>query len=353
VNGLFRFLVAAIALVAVGNILAFVGSVLFRSERPPVGTAQLGSRGTGMVQIYNPRDRKDLLETNQVPPSVPYAGDEGPKARTVYENVQVLGDVSVGEFTRLMVNMTSWVAPTQGCAACHDLADLAKDTLYTKVVARRMLEMTRHINANWTQHVGRTGVTCYTCHRGRLVPAHVWFGDPGPKQAGGVAQRPAGQNHPTAAVGGSALPLDPFTPFLLDRGNGLRVQSTTALPTGNRHSIKQAEWTYALMMHFSQALGVNCDYCHNTRSLADWSQSPRPRVTAWHGIRMARELNDRYLDPLGKLLPPSRLGAALGDAPKVNCATCHNGVFKPLFGAGMAQGFPDLTGPAATKPRIP
>jgi photosynthetic reaction center cytochrome c subunit len=34
---------------------------------------------------------------------------------------------------------------------------------------------------------------------------------------------------------------------------------------------------------------------------------------------------------------------ALGD-PKVNCATCQNGVYKPLFGAGMAQDFPELTG---------
>ena len=29
--------------------------------------------------------------------------------------------------------------------------------------------------------------------------------------------------------------------------------------------------------------------------------------------------------------------------PKVNCATCHNGVYKPLFGVGMAKDFPELT----------
>ncbi len=281
-----------------------------------------------------------------MPGSVPYAGNEGAKASTVYKNVEVLGDVSTGEFTRLMVNMTNWVAPDQGCAACHNVADMADDSLYTKVVARRMLQMVRHINANWTEHVADTGVTCYTCHRGQLVPPNVWFTNPGPKQAGGFAQAPAGQNHPTAAIGGTSLPFDPFTPFLAGEQD-IRVQSTTALRTDSRKSIKQAEWTYALMMHMSQALGVNCNYCHNTRALANWSQSTPQRETAWYGIRMVRDLNDHYLDPLQEILPPNRLGPALGDAPKANCATCHNGVYKPLFGVGMAQGFPELRGAPA------
>ena len=58
---------------------------------------------------------------------------------------------------------------------------------------------------------------------------------------------------------------------------------------------------------------------------------------------MVRDLNEDYLGPLQKTLPSHRLGA-LGDAPKVNCATCHNGVYKPLFGVSMAQGFPELNG---------
>jgi photosynthetic reaction center cytochrome c subunit len=248
----------AVALVVVAQIFAFATNVLVRSEHPPVGTVQRGYRGTGMVYLYNPRTMEGLSEANQVPGSVPYASEEGEKAGTYYKNLKVLGDVSVGEFTRLMVNMTTWVAPEQGCAACHNVADFAEDSLYTKVVARRMLEMTRHINADWTPHVARTGVTCYTCHRGRLVPPNVWFGNPGPKQSDVFAQGPVGQNHPTPAlVGGrSSLPLDPFTPFLAG-DTEIRVQSKTALRADNRNSIKQTEWTYALMMHFSQALGVN------------------------------------------------------------------------------------------------
>lgn len=342
----FRLAFGAIGLIAVTQILAFGSSILFRSEHPPGAAVQRGYRGTGLVHVYNPRTLEDVVDANQVPESVPYAGDEGAKAGIVYKNVKVLGDVSAGEFTRLMVNMTTWVAPDTGCAACHDVADFAADTLYTKVVARRMLEMVRHINTNWTEHVAQTGVTCYTCHRGKLVPDKIWFNDPGPQQAAGWSQIPAGQNHPTAVAGGAALPLDPFTTFL-SGSNEIRVQSTTALRDGNLRSIKQAEWTYSLMMHMSQALGVNCDYCHNSRAFRDWAQSPPQRLTAWHGIRMARDLNNNHLDPLKDILPAGRLGAALGDAPKLNCATCHNGTYKPLLGASMAQGFPELIGPPA------
>jgi photosynthetic reaction center cytochrome c subunit len=142
----------------------------------------------------------------------------------------------------------------------------------------------------------------------------------------------------------SALPLDPLTPFL-DRHDEVRVQGTAALPNGPGLSIKQAEWTYALMMHFSQALGVNCNFCHNTRAMWDWAQSPPQRTKAWHAIRMVRDLNNNYLDPLQTVLPNHRLGPALGDAPKVSCATCHNGVHKPLFGVSMVQDFPELKGP--------
>jgi photosynthetic reaction center cytochrome c subunit len=34
----------------------------------------------------------------------------------------------------------------------------------------------------------------------------------------------------------------------------------------------------------------------------------------------------------------------LGDVAKVNCATCHQGLFKPLYGASMAKDYPELQG---------
>jgi photosynthetic reaction center cytochrome c subunit len=180
--------VAVVVLIALGEILTLGSIILFRSERPPAGTDQRGYWGTGLVQVDNPTTREEMVGADRVPASVPYAGDKGERAGNVYENVQVLGDVSTGEFTSLMVNMTEWVAPAQGCAACHNAANFAEDMLYTRVVARPMLQMVKHVNANWTQHVAKTGVTCCTCHRGNLVPRNVCFSDPGPKQAAGFAR---------------------------------------------------------------------------------------------------------------------------------------------------------------------
>lgn len=78
---------------------------------------QRGARGTGMDVIYNPRTVETQIAGNQPPaaPS-PLVPDEGPKAGQVYQNVKVLGDLSVANFNRHMVNITTWVAPQEGCA---------------------------------------------------------------------------------------------------------------------------------------------------------------------------------------------------------------------------------------------
>jgi photosynthetic reaction center cytochrome c subunit len=323
-------------IIAAGAFLAF-GPF----ERPPMEVVQRGYRGLGMEQVVNPRTVELQLARNQVPEPQPVVEPVGTPAREIYSNVQVLGDLDADEFNRLMVAITEWVSPEQGCSYCHaEGEDLSSDSLYTKVVSRRMLQMTQHINANWKTHVGDTGVTCYTCHRGRNVPENIWYIEPGRPHAQGALGDLAGQNGPGTSVGLSSLPSDPFTPFLADDA-GIRVVSQSALPEGNRTSIKQTEWTYGLMMHMSTSLGVNCTYCHNSRSFMSWDQSNPARASAWYGIRMTRQLNTDYLIPLGIQYPHVRLGP-LGDAPKTNCATCHQGVFKPLYGVGMLKDYPEL-----------
>jgi photosynthetic reaction center cytochrome c subunit len=322
-----------------------------RMGRPPVTEVQLGYRGTGLVQLYNPRTWAKLAALNTIPPILPPADADGEKASEAYDNVRVLRNLSAGQLTRLMVSMTTWVAPEQGCAYCHNVENMALDTKYTKVVARRMLQMTQNINGNWQKHVKGTGVTCYTCHRGNPVPQYIWFKNPGPA-AEGMAETQTGMAHPTERVGYSGLPYDPFTSFL-EQDNNIRVQGTTALTstdpaTANLASMKQTEWTYALMMVMSQSLGVNCDYCHSTRAFRDWSQSTPARVTAWYGIRMVRDLNNHYLDPLNAVFPAGRKGVT-GDSPKVYCATCHQGIYKPLYGKTMLTTFKtELGGPPVT-----
>lgn len=328
---------------ATGLVLCLAG-LLAGCERPPVQSTQWGYRGTAMANIQNPRTVAAKLAVNGIPEVVPAAAADGPKASEVYKNVQVLGDLSAGQFTRVMVAITNWVAPQQGCLYCHNPQGFQLDTVYTKVVARRMLQMTRHLNSDWKSHVQATGVTCYTCHRGQPVPAYVWFHDAGEKRAPGSLGDHAGQNMPAPAVGLASLPFDPFSTYL-EGAADIRMASTTALPSGNRQSIKQTEWTYALMMHFSKSLGVNCTYCHNSRAFASWPQSTPQRVTAWYGIRMARDLNNHYMTPLTSTFPANRLGPQ-GDVAKVYCATCHQGVYKPLFGVSMAKDYPELQGPS-------
>ena len=323
-------------------------AMLMTFTRPPVVTVQGGFRGTAMETVYNRGEIESYLAKNVVPASLPYAGNVGPKAGTVYKNVQVLGDVSVGEFTRLMVSITNWVSPTQGCAGCHNTANMAEDSVYTKVVARRMLQMVQHINADYQPHVAQTGVTCYTCHRGQLVPSQIWFA-PEPPRFNGLAETGTGRGRASAAAGDSALPYDPFTPYF-EKDADIRVQAAQALPGTDPHSINETEWTYALMMHFANSLGVNCTYCHNTRAFGSWEESTPKRVTAWHGILMVRDLNDNYLNPLRTVFPAGRLGPT-GDSPKVNCATCHQGVFKPLYGVSMVSTFPELKAPGPTAAR--
>lgn len=318
-----------------------VGVIVAGCERPPVDTIQRGYRGLGMVEVYNPRTVAALTEANRAPELVAAVPGDGATAGATFKNVKVLGDLSVGEFTRTMVAITNWVSPKEGCTYCHAGNDLASDAVYTKVVARRMFEMTRHINSNYKSHVAGTGVTCFTCHRGQHIPAQTWAIDPGPDRAGGISADPAGQNIAAPQIGLTSLPYDPFSAFLAQK-NAIRVVSTTALPAGNRHSIKQTEWTYSLMMHMSQSLGVNCTFCHNSRSFFAWDASTPQRVTAWHGIEMVRELNVAYFEPLRGQLPKNRVGP-LGDVLKVNCGTCHNGVYKPLFGANMLKDYPALT----------
>jgi photosynthetic reaction center cytochrome c subunit len=320
-------------------------------------SVQRGYRGVALTQLYDMNRVEAADALHQIPPPEPRdpPDPELPLAKDVHQNVQVLADLNVLDFSRLMQAMSTWVAPEQGCEYCHNTDNLASDEKYTKVVARRMLQMTWHINTNWKTHVAATGVTCWTCHRGQNVPSGIWFTDSGPNHTslrGSVTVgNKAGQN--TAGVrtnGYSSLPFDPLSTFL-EADYSVSVQGSTPLQAGNRHSIKQAEWTYALMMYISNSLGVNCTYCHNTRAMGRWEESSPQRVTAWYGIRMVRDLNRDYLSPLKPVFPAYRLGPE-GDGPKLACETCHKGAFKPLYGVSMLGDYPELAGsmPAPTAP---
>lgn len=55
------------------------------------------------------------------------------------------------------------------CTACHVQGDFASDDKPEKATARKMIVMTREINANnFTD--GKMHVSCFTCHRGEEHP---------------------------------------------------------------------------------------------------------------------------------------------------------------------------------------
>jgi photosynthetic reaction center cytochrome c subunit len=339
-KGKSKFSLGAIAAVAV---VAGVG-LGFTFQSPNNTYIQRGFRGVGQDLNYHAATIDKQRAQNVVPAPEAKQDPAGALSSATYQNVKVLGKVDANEFLRLMAAVTAWVSPVQGCTYCHSQENLASDTLYTKIVARRMMQMTQHINADWKNHVGGTGVTCYTCHRGNPVPSNIWFneGPTAPNQVGGMTEANIGKNLASTAAGLASLPSDPYTPFL-EQSNEIRVVAEQALPGTDRSSIKQTDWTYALMVHFSNSLGVNCTYCHNSRAFYDWSQSSPARATAWYGIRMVRDLNNNYLDGLGRngTFPKTRLGP-MGDAAKINCSTCHQGIYKPLFGASMVADYPEI-----------
>jgi len=302
------------------TLLALSGCQFFKSEERVI--VQKGYRGTAMEINYVARDVNAAMNdlARQMPAILPPASESSPPPQ--WQNVQVLNDISVSEFNRTMLSFSTWVGGNPGnCAYCHNIANFAADTypdgkaIYTKTVARRMIQMTRQINSEWTEHVGNTGVTCYTCHMGKPLPNGLWFY--------------TNENQ--------------ILRHYLD-GAGARVVSQSITPSNaNRSSVKQTEWTYALMISQSTALGVNCTFCHNSRQFSSWDQAPPQRVTAHVGIQMLRDVNTNYLAPLASVYHPSRLGT-MGDAPKAQCVTCHNGVNKPLYGFAMAKHYPALWG---------
>lgn len=282
-------------------------------------STQIGYRGVALWNVANTRIEAAKKAKNELPPAIPAAQPDS--APPNYENVQVLGHLSRAEFLRSMTAITAWVAPKQGCLYCHYVdkstgqINYASDSMYTKVVARRMIQMNQHVNSEYTGHVQQTGVACWTCHRGNAVPANIWF----------YTDKYQVLRH------------------YLDRED-FRVQSAAALPdeANNRSSIKQTEYAYNLMINMSTALGVNCTYCHNSRIWSSWEESSPKRIVALRGIRMVRDLNTNYLVPLQGVWPANRLGPLHGDGPKLQCSTCHNGVYKPMYGQAMAAEYPFL-----------
>ena len=333
---------------------AFVAIMLVSWGQPfATDSLQTGPRGTGMsrpefvADLAKPDPTIEDFVALDEEPWVPEGGEA--LAKDIYQNVQVLGDLTEDNFNRLMTAMTSWVAPEEGCAYCHgdvDIEEYGNDDLYTKVVSRRMIEMTQNINENWDAHVNankEVGVTCYTCHRGQNVPNNIWF------KISPVTEATAGwssvQNRATSISQSTSLPSNALESYLLDyeQISVHDLESHVAeYPADGIQTWQHTERTFSLMNYFSNALGVNCVFCHNSRAFYDPGQNTPQWSTAMLGISMVQELNNDYLVPLKDTYPEHRLGPVYADAPKAPCKTCHQGYQQPLQGTNAIGNWPEL-----------
>ncbi len=342
----------AILVGAVGGAL-FVAAMVVTWGQPFATTSeQTGPRGTGMsvVSFISEGDDPTLVDYYTEEPYPREAGEA--LAGEIYENVQVLAGVSDGNFNRLMNAMTQWVSPDEGCTYCHVVQDdgevnYASDEIYTKVVSRRMIQMTQYINDEWYAHVNanaEVGVNCYSCHRGENVPSNIWFRiDPVTEATRGW---PSVQNRVTAQSQFTSLPSDALYRYLYE-DNVIAVHDLESRVPGipgeeDYASIQDTERTYSLMNYFANSLGVNCVFCHNSRAFYDGGQITPQWATASLAIEMVREVNNEFLEPLGPVYPPERLGPVYADAPKAACMTCHKGYNKPMQGLNMIADWPEL-----------
>ena len=136
----------AILIGALGGAVFLAIMVVVFGQPAATSSLQTGPRGQGMsVTEFNsdlatPDPDIELVYENE-----PYVPDGSEAlAKDIYQNVQVLGDLTEDNFNRLMGAMTEWIAPEEGCAYCHgdgDVETYGEDALYTKVVARRMIQM--------------------------------------------------------------------------------------------------------------------------------------------------------------------------------------------------------------------
>ena len=90
-------------------------------------------------------------------------------------NVKVLTGLLAPDFQEEM----NFIVQALGvsCNTCHVRQNFASEDNPKKIVARRMLEMTRAINKQfYPDHKPKPGesvigkITCYTCHQGEAIP---------------------------------------------------------------------------------------------------------------------------------------------------------------------------------------
>ena len=80
-----------------------------------------------------------------------------------HKNLKILKDENIGQ-----VMQGFRAALGVQCTYCHIQGNFASDENPKKDIARHMITMAQEINAKFPD--GKEHVTCYTCHRGAVMP---------------------------------------------------------------------------------------------------------------------------------------------------------------------------------------
>jgi photosynthetic reaction center cytochrome c subunit len=256
-------------------------------------------------------------------------------------------------------NTSPWRVATAPSSDGSFAAAIASKDPQLQAITRAMTDMTQAINTRWRNHVGAGGVTCFTCHRNQAIPPETWF-PRAPKETPAMFARSENWNESAQTVR-NFFPDNGWALYFL-QNEPIHVQSKTALRSGTVAPQLVAKRVYEFMMQMSDGIGVNCGYCHNSRALADWSQSTPNRWVGYDAIRMTRDIDQHflfnpahwvlqsreYLKQNTLVIPADRRVAA--QAPGlVVCATCHYGHTKPDFGTVAVKNYPATRAPASRR----
>ena len=80
-----------------------------------------------------------------------------------HKNLKVLKDENIGQ-----IMQGFRIALGTQCTECHVQGNFASDENPKKEIARHMITMVAEINGKFPD--GKEHVTCYTCHRGAVMP---------------------------------------------------------------------------------------------------------------------------------------------------------------------------------------
>lgn len=95
-----------------------------------------------------------------------------------------------------------------------------------------------------------------------------------------------------------------------------------------------------MLNYFVAGLGVGCTYCHNIENYAadEWDdpEAMANKAMARNHLRMTQDLNRQWLPQLATLIDTKQPSGS-----QIICATCHNGVAKPVIWQDSIDLLPD------------